>query len=105
MTEPESDELPEYSEAWPQEVLGALQAILASQTVLIAEQRELTAVVVRLLVERPEPPVEKEPGADSPQTPEPEEPLGTWILEDARVAAIEEAIVQEQRVRGQAYGG
>lgn len=94
MVEPESSETPAYSEAWPQEVLRTLGVILA----VLQDMR-------KVLAERPEPPVEKEPAARAIELPDGGEPLGTWILEDARVAAIEEAIVQEQRVRGQAYGG
>jgi len=105
LVEPENVEPPALHEMWQQEVLRTLQAILASQTVLIAEQRALTAAIVRLVAERPELPVGQEPAAASMEPPGSNEPLGTWILEDARVAAIEEAIVQEQRVRGQAYGG
>jgi len=31
--------------------------------------------------------------------------LGTWLLTDANVDRIERAILEEQRVRGKAYGG
>lgn len=49
--------------------------------------------------------VKAEPGAVRLETPETEEPLPTWILTDEAVSRVEEAIEQEQRVRGRAYGG
>ncbi len=35
----------------------------------------------------------------------PREELGTWLLTDENVEQIERAILEEQRVRGKAYGG
>ncbi len=31
--------------------------------------------------------------------------LGTWLLTDEQVERVERAILEEQRVRGKAYGG
>ena len=31
--------------------------------------------------------------------------LGTWLLTDEQVERVERAIMEEQRVRGKAYGG
>lgn len=78
---------------WRMEVLMELRGIHR----LLAE---LCGVVERL-----ELPVATEPAAVTGDPPEEAAPLGTWILTDARVQAIEEAIEQEQRVRGRTYGG
>jgi len=77
--EPENVEPPAFQEAWQQDVLHTLQAILATL-------RGVQEVLYRaVLAERSEPPVVKEPAAASMEPSGSNEPLGTWILEDARV--------------------
>jgi hypothetical protein len=91
------EEPPESREAWQAEVLLLLR-------VLVAGQKELTEALVRL-AGRSQLPDSQQPAAASKELPGEEEPLGTWILTDQRVHGLEAAIEQEQRVRGQAYGG
>lgn len=90
----------ESAKAWRVEVLAALQGMhgLLARLVVLVEHPVRVA-------ERPELPVEKEPVAAIPEPPVAEEPLATWILTDERVAQVERAIEQEQRVRGRVYGG
>lgn len=73
---------------------------------VLEELRDIHLLLAHLcvLAERPASPEEKEPAAGPMEPPE-EQELGTWILTDERVQAIEDAIEVEQRVRGRVYGG
>lgn len=73
---------------------------------VLEELRDIHLLLAHLcvLAERPASPEEKEPAAVA-DDPHEEVELGTWILTDERVQAIEDAIEVEQRVRGRVYGG
>jgi hypothetical protein len=92
-----SEAYPVNGEAWRREVVGLLQAILAAL-------RGLEAGLTRL-VAASELSGKGEPASAPIEIPVSQETYPTWILTDATVARLEEAIAQEQRVRGQAYGG
>ncbi len=86
-------EEPQADEVW-QEVLRALSEIKA-------ELRFHGAVLHTLVAQRATPGQERSVDAME----ESSEALGTWLLTDEKVEQIERAIVEEQRVRGKAYGG
>lgn len=85
------------------------------QVAMYEGQCEILAVLVRIAASlessvlreavSPEVPVTLESRAAIAEIPEGAELLPTWILTDAHVSRIEDAVEQEQRVRGQAYGG
>jgi hypothetical protein len=84
------EENPEAIEAWRRQVVGLLRGILVGVERLVAAS-ELSG--------------KGEPASAHMEIPAEEKTYPTWILTDATVARLEEAIAQEQRVRGQAYGG
>lgn len=84
-------ETPDLEDAWRSEVLRTLQGI--------------EALLAQLVARTPGRATPTETAAALVEPPQDQEPLGTWILTDERVSRIEEAILQEQRVRGQVYGG
>jgi hypothetical protein len=120
-TEAASQEMPVNADAVPTELPGTNERALGEMS--LAYLRVLTAYMARMVVclerapwmvvpqEIPasvepvshERPVSRE--AVGIEIPGLDEPLPTWILTDEMVHHIEDAIEQEQRVRGRAYGG
>lgn len=83
-------ERPDLQEAYLREVVERLRSIEGLLARLVASL-ELT--------------VSNEPSAASEEPPGNDEPFSTWILTDALVARVEDAVLREQEVRGRAYGG
>jgi hypothetical protein len=100
-------EIPVYEDSWRLEVLVLLRGIFEC----VASAPWMQAVSGELPVQDEsaaafhEVPVKAELRVEATELPGDEEPLPTWILTDEAVSRVEEAIEQEQRVRGRAYGG
>ncbi len=77
------------------ELLREIRELLAD----IKAQLVVHATLLRALVAQP-----SSVAAGDPEEPEAGE-LGTWLLTDEQVERVERAILEEQRVRGKAYGG